>query len=167
MTVSLAYGCGQQQIQRWQKYTSNAGGFNHHADAAACNAGHITRWSTSRASLEATGCRHQASASAALPWWPQWSMNLLKTQNTKKNDSQLANLSLTKVVSCMKSVPQNGPSTQLIDATRRCVKMWDATILEEELSYISRAVCNFPGWHQKLRKHAKPLFYNACNIYFY
>ncbi len=28
-------------------------------------------------------------------------------------------------------------------------------------------VCNFPGWDQKLRKHAKPLFYNACNINFY
>ncbi len=27
-------------------------------------------------------------------------------------------------------------------------------------------VCNFPGSHQKLWKHAKPLFYNACNIYF-
>jgi hypothetical protein len=26
------------------------------------DAGHITRWSTSRASLEATECRHQASA---------------------------------------------------------------------------------------------------------
>jgi hypothetical protein len=28
------------------------------------DAGRITRWSTSRASLEATGCRHQASACA-------------------------------------------------------------------------------------------------------
>ncbi len=25
-------------------------------------------------------------------------------------------------------------------------------------------VCNFPGWHQKLQKHAKPLFYNVCII---
>ena len=31
------------------------------------NAGHIARWSTSRASLEATGCRHRASACAVLP----------------------------------------------------------------------------------------------------
>ncbi len=28
-------------------------------------------------------------------------------------------------------------------------------------------VCNFPGWHWHLRKLIKPLFYNACNIYFY
>jgi hypothetical protein len=27
-----------------------------------CDAGRIARWSTSRASLEATGCRHRASA---------------------------------------------------------------------------------------------------------
>jgi len=31
------------------------------------DAGHIARWSTSRASLEATGCRHRASACAVLP----------------------------------------------------------------------------------------------------
>ncbi len=31
------------------------------------DAGHITRWSTSRASLEATECRHQASAWAIAP----------------------------------------------------------------------------------------------------
>ena len=32
-----------------------------------CDAGHIARWSTSRASLDATGCRHGASAHIALP----------------------------------------------------------------------------------------------------
>jgi hypothetical protein len=31
------------------------------------DAGHITQWSTSVASLEATGCRHWASACAILP----------------------------------------------------------------------------------------------------
>jgi hypothetical protein len=31
------------------------------------DAGHIAQWSTSRASLEATGCRHRASACAVLP----------------------------------------------------------------------------------------------------
>ncbi len=47
----------------------------------------IARWSTSRASLEATGCRHQASACAVLPrQWP-WSMNSNKTHKnlTKHN----------------------------------------------------------------------------------
>ena len=33
----------------------------------------IARWSTSRASLEATGCRHRASACAVSPRWPPWS----------------------------------------------------------------------------------------------
>jgi len=41
-------------------------------------AGHIARWSTSRASLKATGCRHRASACAVLPRRPPWLMNLLK-----------------------------------------------------------------------------------------
>ena len=34
------------------------------------NTGRIDQWSTSRASLEATGCRHQSSACTASPWWP-------------------------------------------------------------------------------------------------
>ena len=42
------------------------------------NAGRITRWSTSRASLEAIGCRHWVSACAVLPWRPPWSTDLLK-----------------------------------------------------------------------------------------
>jgi hypothetical protein len=43
--------------------------------------GHITRWSTSRASLEATGCRHWASARIALPRQPPWST--ISVENTK------------------------------------------------------------------------------------
>ncbi len=42
----------------------------------------IARWSTSRASLEATGCRHRASACAVLPRRPPWSMISKKTHNT-------------------------------------------------------------------------------------
>ena len=41
----------------------------------------IARWSTSRASLEATGCRHRASACAVSPRRPPWSTNSL--YNTK------------------------------------------------------------------------------------
>jgi hypothetical protein len=47
--------------------------------------GWIDRWSTSRASLEATGCRHWASARIALPRRPPWSTISVKTQNTNKN----------------------------------------------------------------------------------
>ncbi len=37
------------------------------------NAGCIARWRTFRASLEATGCRHQLSACTVLPQRPPWS----------------------------------------------------------------------------------------------
>ena len=47
-----------------------------------CDAGRIARWSTSRASLKATGCRHRASAFAFLPRQPPWSTNLLKQHKT-------------------------------------------------------------------------------------
>jgi hypothetical protein len=46
------------------------------------DAGCITQWSTSRASLEATGCRHRASACAVSPQQPQWLTNSNKTQKT-------------------------------------------------------------------------------------
>jgi len=46
------------------------------------DAGRIAQWSTSRASLEATGCRHQASACAVSPRRLSWSTNLNKTHKT-------------------------------------------------------------------------------------
>ena len=51
------------------------------------DAGRIARWSTSRDSLEASGCRHRASACAVLPRWPPWLTNLNKTHTklTKHN----------------------------------------------------------------------------------
>ncbi len=42
------------------------------------NAGCITQWSTSGASLEATGCRHWSSACAVLPRWPPLSTILVE-----------------------------------------------------------------------------------------
>ena len=46
------------------------------------NTGRIAQWSTSRASLEATGCRYRANAWAVLPQRPPWSMISNKTHNT-------------------------------------------------------------------------------------
>jgi hypothetical protein len=46
------------------------------------NAGRIARWSTSRASLEATGCRHWSSACAVLPRRPPWWTNSNETHKT-------------------------------------------------------------------------------------
>ncbi len=58
------------------------------------NAGHIAQWSTSRASLEATGCRYWLSACAVLPRQPTWSTNLNKTtQNTNKTELLASNYS--------------------------------------------------------------------------
>ena len=51
--------------------------------------GHIAQWSTSRASLEATGSRHWVSACAVLPWRPSWSTNLNKTHKTLKKHNFL------------------------------------------------------------------------------
>jgi hypothetical protein len=44
--------------------------------------GHIVQWSTSEASLEATGCRQQSSACAVSPQRPTWSMNSNETHKT-------------------------------------------------------------------------------------
>ena len=46
------------------------------------NAGRIAQWITSGASLEATGCRHRASACAVSPRRPPWSTNSNKTHKT-------------------------------------------------------------------------------------
>jgi len=44
--------------------------------------GRIARWSTSGASLEATGCRHWSNACAVSPCRPPWSKNLNQTHKT-------------------------------------------------------------------------------------
>ena len=55
----------------------------------------ITRWSTSRASLEANGCRHWASACAVSPRRTPWSTNLNKTHKTlTKHNFYLATIVL-------------------------------------------------------------------------
>jgi len=46
------------------------------------DAGRITQWSTSTASLEATGCCHRLSAFVVLPWRPPWSTNSNETHKT-------------------------------------------------------------------------------------
>jgi len=46
------------------------------------DAGRIARWSTSRASLEANGCRHRVSARIASPRRPPWSTISNKTHKT-------------------------------------------------------------------------------------
>ncbi len=60
------------------------------------------------------------------------------TQNTNKKIFSASYLRYNQpLVVYEKFMPWNEPSTQLIDATR-CVKMCDAAIVAEELSYILR-----------------------------
>jgi len=46
------------------------------------DAGRIAQWSTSRASLEANGCRHRVSARITSPRRPPWPTILNKTHKT-------------------------------------------------------------------------------------
>ena len=63
--------------------------------------GRIARWSTSRASLKATGCRHQASACAILSRWPPWSKKLNKTHKTLTKHNFSQHLQYISLASCL------------------------------------------------------------------
>ena len=78
MVFSYGYEQQHNRINDYKKYREISGRFDDHADAAVCNA----QWSTSSASLEATGCRHWASACAVSPRWSPWSNLLKHYQNT-------------------------------------------------------------------------------------
>ncbi len=59
------------------------------------------------------------------------------TLNTNKTNFLPSNYgTLRALVVCENFVPQIGPSTQLIDATS-CIKLWNTTIVAEELTNIS------------------------------
>jgi hypothetical protein len=83
------------------------------------DAGRIAQWSTSRASLEANGCRHRVSARIASPRRLPWStISNKNTQNTNKTQRLASNYSTFQALVISENfMPQNGPSTQLIDAT--------------------------------------------------
>ena len=86
------------------------------------NAESIARWSTSRALLEATGCRHPANACTALPRQPPSHRFPLQTQITNKTQLLASNSTLAQAKSPMNFGTQKGPSAHVIDATS-CVKM--------------------------------------------
>jgi hypothetical protein len=77
----FSYGSGRQRIDG----NKNAGESLAILIAMAmqrCDVGRIAQWSTSRASLKATGCCHRSSACAVLPWRLSWSTNLNETHKT-------------------------------------------------------------------------------------
>jgi len=78
--------CGQQQIDG----SKNAGKLLAILIAMAMqryDTGHIDQWSTSGASLEATGCHHWPIAWVVLPRRPPWSTNLNETHKTLTKQS--------------------------------------------------------------------------------
>ena len=102
------------------------------------DAGRIARWSTSRDSLEATGCSHRASVCAVLPRQTPWLTNSNKTHKTlTKHNFYLATIMLFTSIKLLIFVTRKGPSTHVIDATS-FVTMWDAKIQKDAISYISR-----------------------------
>ena len=69
ITWSLSYGSDQQWNRHDTKMQANQRQFRLPCGCGGAmqDVGHITQWSTSRASLEATGCRHRTSSGVTLP----------------------------------------------------------------------------------------------------
>jgi len=86
----ISYGSGQQRIDG----NKNAGESMAISIAMVMqqyDTGRIPRWSTSRASLEATGFHHRSSACIVLPRRPPWSKNSNETHKTlTKHNFELA-----------------------------------------------------------------------------
>jgi hypothetical protein len=65
-----------------KKYTSFASHFDGHADQVVRYRAHCPVRQVSRATLDATGRRHQASICPVLPWRTPWSSILKGTKQT-------------------------------------------------------------------------------------
>ncbi len=112
-----------------------AGDFDHHADAAVqCRVHHpmehIQGFTRSHLMLPLGECLRRIAPAAVMVH--EFVEN---TQNTNKKLFSASNLRYNQpLVVCENLIPQDGPSTQIINATS-CVKMNDAAIVAEELSY--------------------------------
>jgi hypothetical protein len=137
ITWSLTNVLCKQIISNDKKCRRIAGDFDHHADAAVqCGVHrpmeHIQGFTRSHWMLPLGKCLCRIALAAVMVH--EFVQN---TQNTNKKLFSASNLWYNQpLVVCENFVPQNGPSTQLIDATS-CVKMSDAAIVvAEELNYI-------------------------------
>jgi hypothetical protein len=126
----------KQIISKKEKCRQITGNFDHHADAvvqcgAHCPMEHIQGFTRSHWMLPSGECLRRIAPAAIMV------NNLVEnTQNTNKKLFSASNLRYNQpLVVCENLIPQNELSTQLIVATR-CVKMGDAAIVAEELSYI-------------------------------
>jgi hypothetical protein len=119
-----------------KKCKESAGDFNYHVDAVVqCKAHrlmeHILGFTRSYRMLPSGKClRRIASAAAMVDEYIE------NTQNANKKLFSASNYNTNQSLVVYENlIPQKEPSTQLIDATS-CIKMCDATIGAEELSYI-------------------------------
>ena len=131
------YCCGRQWNRRRQKWRRIAGNFDCHGDAAVRRGAHhpiehVQGFTGSRWMALSGECLRRIAPAATMV-----NEFVITTQNTTKTQLLASNYgTFWAQVVCENFIPQNGPSTQLIDATS-CVKMWNATIGAEELPVIS------------------------------
>ena len=133
----FSYCCGWQWNRRRQICRRIAGNFNCHGDAAVRQGAHRpiehVRGFTRSHWMPPSGefLHHIAPAAVMVDKFVETTQNTNRTQLLTSNYSTFRAL-----VVCENCIPQNGPSTQLINATS-CVKLWDVTIVAEELANIS------------------------------
>ncbi len=133
----FSFGHGQQQIGVNKKCRQITGDFDCHTDAVARRRvhrliQHVQGFTRSHWMPPSGEClRRIPPAAVMVDEFVEATLNTNKTQLLPSNYGTLWSL-----VVCENVVPQNGPSTQLIDATS-CVKMWVAKIVAEELANIS------------------------------
>ncbi len=84
-----------------------------------CNTKHIAQCSMSRATLEATGCRHRATNYSVLPQWPLGQQaNKQQSTNTPTKLAVLMAMALRQYVTAR--IAWRRSSRALLEATGRC-----------------------------------------------
>ena len=137
ITWSLAYCCGKQWNRRDRKCRQINDDFGGHGDAAVRRDAHrpmehIQGFNRSHWMPPSTKCSHHIAPAAAMVKEFEWN-----TQNTNETQLLASNYgTFWSLVVCENFIPQNRPSTQLIDATS-FVQMWNATIGADKLANIS------------------------------
>ena len=128
ITMFFSYCCGRQWNRRWQKWRQIAGNFDCHGDAAVRRGAHrpiehIQGFTGSHLMPPSGKCLRRIAPAAAMV-----NKFVETTQNTHKTQLLASNYgTFWALVSSENFIPQNRPSTQLIDATS-CVKMWNTTL---------------------------------------
>jgi hypothetical protein len=133
----FSYCCGRQWNRWRQKWRRITGNLDCHGNAAVQRGTHRpiehVQGFTGSHWMPLTGkCLRRIAPAAAMV-----NEIFITTQNTNKTQLLASNYGTFRaLVVCENFIPQNRPSTQLIDATS-CVKMWNTTIGAEELAVIS------------------------------